>query len=78
MPTTLKDARPGERLRDACGCIWTREAEGATKQPLSVMGISAGEPLHFPERFLSDVDLDFGPFTPAEPQTIRGTVAGEG
>lgn len=70
----LQDAKPGDRLRDRRGVLWTRGDYGATAH-------TPGLDVHCRERELDEVEMRDGPFTPAEadiptpqPTTVRGTV----
>lgn len=63
----LKDAKPGQRLRDKDGDEWERHESGATVHFVGPKSDRGAAPLFRDEWDLREVDRDFGPFTPVEP-----------
>lgn len=71
MPT-LKDARPGERLRSREGVEWMRLPRGATVVAMRNGPVEDGAFAR--ERGLGAVDESYGPFEPVTPEPAPNAV----
>lgn len=63
----LKDAKPGQVLRDNDGDTWKRHEHGATVHFTGPRSNNDARPVHHDEWALDQAEVCFGPFAPVEP-----------